>query len=59
VVTHSRKAEHVFDATNNPFTFKHDQELDQELISPTLSELGSEGEEGDIFEHVDDLEPSR
>jgi hypothetical protein len=56
---HARKAQYVYDVTTDPAHTKYDEELEDELLSPTLSDIGSEGEEGDIYEHLDEVEPTR
>jgi tetratricopeptide (TPR) repeat protein len=49
----------VYSVTTNPAGTKYNEELEDELLSPTLSDIGSEGEEGDIYEHLDEVEPTR
>ena len=58
-VFHDKKARFVYAVTTDPSSTKSDDELESELNSPTLSDIGSEEEDGDIYEHLDEVEPTK
>ena len=59
-VFHDKKARYVYAVTIDPSADHDDDEkYEDELDSPSLSEIGSEEEEGDIYEHLDEQVPTK
>lgn len=59
-ITDYDKAEYVCKRTNLEVHFNAQLELEKDLISPTLSEIGTDDEsEEEIHEHIDEILPTK
>jgi hypothetical protein len=53
------KATYVVGRTRNISDVTRDTALDHEMTSPTISEVGSDFSDEDIYEHIDEIVPSK
>jgi hypothetical protein len=53
------KAEYVLKHTSEPGVHAVDKDIDKELDSPNISEIGSDISEEEIYEHVQEIPPTK